>query len=63
MPGVRVKMAPLVKYAGERNTGSPKPPQLKNGGFGGVGERFPNEGRRGLSEETFAAPPKPVWAR
>jgi len=29
MPGVRVKMAPLVKYAGERDTGSPKPPQLE----------------------------------
>jgi hypothetical protein len=29
MPGVRVKMAPLVKYAGERDTGSPKPPQRK----------------------------------
>jgi hypothetical protein len=29
MPGVRVKMASLVKYAGERDTGSPKPPQLK----------------------------------
>jgi hypothetical protein len=28
MPGVRVKMASLVKYAGERETGSPKPPQL-----------------------------------
>jgi hypothetical protein len=24
-----VKMAPLVKYAGERDTGSPKPPQRK----------------------------------
>jgi len=22
-------MAPLVKYAGERDTGSPKPPQLE----------------------------------
>ena len=32
----------------------------KRGGFGGVGERFPNEGRRGRSEETFAAPPKPA---
>jgi hypothetical protein len=32
------------------------------GGFGGVGERFPNEGRRGRSEETFAAPPKPARA-
>ena len=60
MPGVRVKMATLVKYAGSRDTGSPKPPQLEWGGFGGVGERFPNEGRRGLSEETFAAPPKPA---
>jgi hypothetical protein len=29
MPGVRVKMAPLGKYAGERDTGSPKPPQRK----------------------------------
>jgi hypothetical protein len=24
-----VKMAPLVKYAGEQDTGSPKPPQLE----------------------------------
>jgi len=31
MPGVRVKMASLVKYAGERDTGSPKPPQLEYG--------------------------------
>jgi hypothetical protein len=29
MPGVRVKMASLVKYAGERDTGSPKPPPTK----------------------------------
>jgi hypothetical protein len=43
---------------------------LRPGGFGGVGERFPNEGRRGLSENlkdraaaTFAAPSKPDWAR
>ena len=56
-------MAALVKYAGSRDTGSPKPPPLERGGFGGVGERFPNEGRRGLSEETFAAPPKPGLAR
>ena len=41
---------------------NPEPPQLEWGGFGGVGERFPNEGRCGLSEETFAAPPKPAWA-
>jgi hypothetical protein len=34
MPGVRVKMAPLVKYAGERETGSPKPPQLNQEGGG-----------------------------
>jgi hypothetical protein len=27
-------MAPLVKYAGERHTGSPKPPQLERGGGG-----------------------------
>jgi hypothetical protein len=27
-------MAPLVKYAGERDTGSPKPPQLEEGGGG-----------------------------
>ena len=60
----------LSAYAGERDTGSPKPPQRVGGGFGGVGERFPNEGRRGLSENlkdraaaTFAAPPKPDWAR
>jgi len=39
--------------------GNPEPPQLVEGGFGGAGERFPNEGRGGLSEETFAAPPKP----
>jgi hypothetical protein len=26
MPGVRVKMAPPVSYAGSRDTGSPKPP-------------------------------------
>jgi hypothetical protein len=32
MLGVRVKMAPLVKYAGERDTGSPKPPQLNQDG-------------------------------
>jgi len=63
-------MVALVKYAGSRDTGSPKPPQLETGGFGGVGERFPNEGRGGLSEDlkdraaaTFAAPPKPDWAR
>jgi hypothetical protein len=29
MPGVRVKMASLVKYAGSRDTGSPKPPGLR----------------------------------
>jgi hypothetical protein len=57
MPGVRVKMAALVTYAVERDTGSPKPPQLEWGGAGGVGERFPNDGRGGRSEETFAAPP------
>jgi hypothetical protein len=27
-------MAPLVKYAGERDTGSPKPPQLEYGRLG-----------------------------
>jgi len=27
-------MASLVKYAGERDTGSPKPPQLERGGGG-----------------------------
>jgi hypothetical protein len=32
MPGVRVKMAPLVTYAVERDTGSPNPPQLERGG-------------------------------
>ena len=31
MPGVRVKMAPLVKYAGERDTGSPNPPSTGKG--------------------------------
>jgi hypothetical protein len=30
-PGVRVKMAPLVTCAVERDTGSPKPPQLERG--------------------------------
>jgi len=54
-------MAPLVKYAVSTVGDNPDPPQLVEGGFGGVGERFPNEGRRGLSEETFAAPPKPGW--
>jgi hypothetical protein len=34
MPGVRVKMAALVTYAGSRDTGSPKPPQLERGGGG-----------------------------
>jgi hypothetical protein len=27
-------MAPLVKYAGERDMGSPKPPQLQYGRLG-----------------------------
>jgi len=42
---------------------------VNTGGFGGVGERFPNDGRGGRSEdlkdrvaETFAAPPEPAWA-
>ena len=53
-------MASLVKYAVSMVGDDPDPPQLEEGGFGGVGERFPSEGRRGRSEETFAAPPKPA---
>ncbi len=56
-------MAALVKYAVSMVGDNPDPPQLAEGGFGGVGERFPNDGRGGQSEETFAAPPKPVRAR
>ena len=55
-------MAALVKYAVSTAGVTPSLLNWTRGGFGGVGERFPNEGRRGLSEETFAAPPKPAWA-
>jgi len=53
-------MAALVKYAVSMVGDNPDPPFSVEGGFGGVGERFPNDGRRGRSEETFAAPPKPA---
>jgi len=70
MPSVRVKMAPLVTYAVSTAGVTPSLLNWNGGGFGGVGERFPNEGRGGRREDlkdraaaTFAAPPKLAWAR
>ena len=56
---------------GEGGEGQPRSsPFPVEGGFGGVGERFPNDGRGGRSEDlkdraaaTFAASPKPARAQ